>query len=41
VFRREVAQVELLGLNAASNTIVGRFDIHDNSEEIEKVMGGH
>ncbi len=40
-FRREGADVELLGLNEASATIVDRFGIHDNPEEIEKVMGGH
>jgi len=40
-FRREGAEVELLGLNEASSTIVDRFAIHDNPEEIEKVMGGH
>ncbi len=40
-FRREGAEVELKGLNEASATIIDRFGIHDNPEEIEKVMGGH
>ncbi len=40
-FRREGADVELIGLNAASATIVDRFGVHDKPEEIEKVMGGH
>ncbi|NOQ17539.1 MAG: STAS domain-containing protein [Methyloprofundus sp.] len=40
-FRREGADVELIGLNEASATIVDRFGVHDNPEEIEKVMGGH
>jgi len=40
-FRREGADVELIGLNEASSTIVDRFGIHDSPEEIEKVMGGH
>lgn len=40
-FRREGADVELIGLNDASATIVDRFGVHDNPEEIEKVMGGH
>ena len=40
-FRREGAEVELVGLNEASATIIDRFGIHDNPEEIEKVMGGH
>jgi SulP family sulfate permease len=40
-FRREGADVELIGLNDASSTIVDRFGVHDKPEEIEKVMGGH
>ena len=40
-FRREGADVELIGLNDASETIVDRFGIHDKPEEIEKVLGGH
>jgi len=40
-FRREGAQVELLGLNEASATIVDRFGVHDKPEEVEKLMGGH
>lgn len=40
-FRRDGANVELIGLNEASATIIDRFGIHDDPEEIEKVMGGH
>ncbi len=40
-FRREGADVELIGLNQASSTIIDRFGIHDKPEEIEKFMGGH
>ncbi|MGM0563511.1 MAG: SulP family inorganic anion transporter [Pseudomonadota bacterium] len=40
-FRREGADVELIGLNEASATIVDRFGIHDKPEEIDKVLGGH
>ncbi|AWL11195.1 Sulfate transporter [Saliniradius amylolyticus] len=40
-FRREGADVELIGLNEASETIVDRFGVHDKPEEIEKVVGGH
>ncbi len=40
-FRREGADVELIGLNEASSTIIDRFGIHDKPEEIEKIMGGH
>ena len=39
--RRNGADVELIGLNEASATIVDRFGIHDKPEEIEKIMGGH
>ncbi len=39
--RREGAEVELIGQNEASATIIDRFGIHDKPEEIEKVMGGH
>ncbi len=40
-FRREGAEVELIGLNDASSTIIDRFGVHDNPDEIEKVVGGH
>jgi SulP family sulfate permease len=40
-FRREGAEVELIGLNEASSTIVDRFGVHDKPEDIEKIMGGH
>ncbi|WP_088329785.1 SulP family inorganic anion transporter [Lacimicrobium sp. SS2-24] len=40
-FRREGAEVELVGLNEASETILDRFGVHDKPEEIEKVLGGH
>jgi SulP family sulfate permease len=40
-FRREGADMELIGLNEASATIIDRFGIHDKPEEIEKIIGGH
>lgn len=40
-FRREGAEVELIGLNKATETIVDRFGVHDKPEELEKVLGGH
>ncbi|MGI1677598.1 MAG: SulP family inorganic anion transporter [Cellvibrionaceae bacterium] len=40
-FRREGADVELIGLNEASETIVDRFGVHDKPEELERVLGGH
>jgi len=39
--RREGAEVEVIGQNKASSTIIDRFGIHDKPEEIEKAMGGH
>ncbi|MGJ8687254.1 MAG: STAS domain-containing protein, partial [Spongiibacteraceae bacterium] len=40
-FRREGADVELIGLNQATATIVDRFGVHDKPEEIDKVLGAH
>lgn len=40
-FRREGADVELIGMNEATTTIIDRFGVHDKPEEIEKIMGGH
>ena len=40
-FRREGADVELIGSNEASSTIIDRFGLHDKPEEIDKMMGGH
>ncbi|HBS41141.1 MAG TPA: sodium-independent anion transporter [Oceanospirillales bacterium] len=40
-FRREGADVELIGMNEASATLVDRFGVHDKPEEIEKFLGGH
>ena len=38
-FRREGAEVEVLGLNEASATIVDRFGVHDKPGAIDKLMG--
>ena len=40
-FRREGAEVNLVGMNAASATIVDRFGVHDKPEAIEKLISGH
>lgn len=40
-FRREGAEVEIIGLNEASTTIVDRFGVHDKPEELQRVLGGH
>ncbi|MCB1703290.1 MAG: SulP family inorganic anion transporter [Halioglobus sp.] len=38
-FRREGTQVEVLGLNEASATIVDRFGVHDKPDAIDELMG--
>ncbi|CUA89569.1 Sulfate permease or related transporter, MFS superfamily [Chelatococcus sambhunathii] len=38
-FRREGAEVEILGLNEASETIVDRLAIHDKPGALERLMG--
>jgi len=40
-FRREGAEVNLVGMNEASATIVDRFGVHDKPDAIEKLMSGH
>ncbi|WP_305046037.1 SulP family inorganic anion transporter [Geoalkalibacter sp.] len=40
-FRREGTEVEILGLNKASETMVDRFAVHDKPEAVEALMGGH
>lgn len=40
-FRREGSEVDLIGLNEASATIVDRFGVHDKPEEVEKLLAGH
>ena len=39
--RREGADVKIIGLNSTSQTMLDKFAIHDNPEEIEKFMSGH
>ena len=39
--RREGADVTIIGLNEASETLLDKFAVHDKPEEIEKIMGGH
>ncbi|MBU2089991.1 MAG: SulP family inorganic anion transporter, partial [Alphaproteobacteria bacterium] len=38
-FRREGAEVELIGLNTASETIVDKLGIHDKPGALERLMG--
>ncbi|MDX1588732.1 MAG: SulP family inorganic anion transporter [Oleiphilaceae bacterium] len=38
-FRRDGADVELIGLNEASATVVDRFAVHDKPEAVDQLMG--
>ena len=38
-FRREGTEVEMVGLNEASATLVDRFAVHDKPEAVERLMG--
>ncbi|KAF0801823.1 sulfate permease [Alcanivorax xiamenensis] len=40
-FRREGTDVELIGLNEASATLVDKYAVHDKPDAVEKLMGGH
>jgi SulP family sulfate permease len=39
--RREGAEVEIIGLNDASETLLDKYAVHNDPAKIEKVMGGH
>jgi SulP family sulfate permease len=38
-FRREGTEVEIIGLNEASATIVDKFAVHDKPDAVAKLMG--
>ena len=40
-FRRAGAEVELIGLNDASATVVDRYAVHNDPIAVEKLMGSH
>jgi len=40
-FRREGAKVDIVGMNAATETVVDKFGVHNDPKEVEKLMGGH
>ncbi len=40
-FRREGTEVGLRGMNAATQTLVDRFGVHDKPDEVERLMNGH
>jgi len=37
-FRREATEVEVIGLNEASATMVDRFAVHDKDDAIERMI---
>ncbi len=39
-FRRGGTDVSIIGMNAATRTVVDRFGVHDKPEELEKLMAG-
>jgi sulfate permease, SulP family len=40
-FRREGAEVEIIGMTEATATIVDKFGVHNDPEEVAKIMAGH
>jgi SulP family sulfate permease len=38
-FRRDGTEVEVIGLNQASATMVDRFAVHDKPDAVEQMMG--
>jgi len=38
-FRREGTEVDIVGLNQASETMVDRFAVHDKADAVERLMG--
>ncbi|MGD9662116.1 MAG: SulP family inorganic anion transporter [Porticoccaceae bacterium] len=40
-FRREGTDVKVVGMNAATQTVVDKFGVYDKPEEVEKLMAGH
>lgn len=40
-FRREGCEVNVVGMNEASTTVVDKFGVHNNPEEVAKLLGGH
>ncbi|MGO3455096.1 MAG: SulP family inorganic anion transporter [Marinomonadaceae bacterium] len=40
-FRREGAQVDVVGMNEASATVVDKFGVHNKPEEADKLLSGH
>jgi len=40
-FRREGATVNIIGMNSATETVIDKFGVHNNPEEVDKLLGGH
>lgn len=40
-FRREGAEVDIIGMSEATETIVDKFGVHNDPAEVEKLMSGH
>jgi SulP family sulfate permease len=40
-FRRDGAEVEIIGMSEATETIVDKFGAHNDPKEVEKLMAGH
>lgn len=40
-FKRDGAEVEVVGMSEATETIVDKFGVHNDSNEVEKLMAGH
>lgn len=40
-FRREGCDVNVVGMNEASSTVVDKFGVHNNPEDVAKLLGGH
>lgn len=40
-FRREGTDVNIIGMNEATRTVVDKFGVYDKPEEVEKLMAGH
>ncbi|CAM3767327.1 MULTISPECIES: SulP family inorganic anion transporter [Pseudoalteromonas] len=40
-FRREGAEVDIIGMSEATATMVDKFAVHNDPEQVEKLMAGH
>lgn len=40
-YKRDGAQVEIVGMSEATETIVDKFGVHNDPKEVEKLMAGH